>query len=43
MKKENSNKKLRHFRCTKCGRVTATTGHIPICKKCGKKPMEEIK
>ncbi len=36
-------KKLRHFKCKTCRRATATDGHVPICKKCGKKEMEEIK
>ncbi len=37
--------KLRHYKCKTCGRRTATNieGHIPVCKKCGKKEMEEIK
>ena len=37
--------KLKHFKCKNCGKTMATDipGHIPICKKCGKIEMEEIK
>jgi len=33
---------IKQFRCPNCKIVTATTGHVPVCKKCKDKPMEEI-
>lgn len=34
-----------NYFCENCNRKSATNikGHIPVCKKCGKKVMKEMK